>query len=155
VKLINRFQKNPVPLSKGVTLIEILLALGLLIILLSFAMPSVSGAVGKAEMKSTLENVRYSIQAARRTARVTETVISMNISPSGQETTQTISYSSPGKNGAGDDLRLQDFKLPPEILLISDHESFLFDERGQVENPGRILLVFTLDESVTATLGVK
>ena len=71
--MINRPQKTPVPISKGVTLIEILLALGLLIILVSFAMPSVSGAVGKAEMKSTLENVRYSIQAARRTARVTET----------------------------------------------------------------------------------
>ncbi len=153
--MINRPQKTPVPISKGVTLIEILLALGLLIILVSFAMPSVSGAAGKVEMKSTLENVRYSIQAARRTARVTETVVSMNISPSGQESSQTISYSSPGKTGAGNDLRLQEFKLPSEILLISDHESFLFDERGQVENPGRILLVSTLDESVTSTLGVK
>ena len=153
--MIYRPQKTPVPISKGVTLIEILLALGLLIILVSFAMPSVSGAVGKAEMKSTLENVRYSIQAARRMARVTETVVLMNISPSGQETTQTISYSSPGKTGEGNDLRLQEFKLPSEILLISDHESFLFDERGQVENPGRILLVSTLDESVTSTLAVK
>ena len=153
--MINSPRKTPVPISKGVTLIETLLVLGLLIILLSFAMPSVSGAVGKAEMKSTLENVRYSIQAARRTARVNETVVSMNISPSGQGTTQTISYSSAGKNGARNDLRLQEFRLPPEILLISDHESFRFDEIGQVENPGRILLVFTLDESVTATLGVK
>ena len=151
----NRLHRNPAPPSKGVTLIEILLALGLLIILMSFAMPSVSEAVGKAEMKSTLENVQYSLQAARRTARMTETVVSMNISSSGQETTQTISYSSPGKNGAGSDLRLQDFKLPPEVVLISDHDSFLFNERGQVENPGRILLVSTLDESVTSTLSVK
>ena len=151
----NRLHRNPAPPSKGVTLIEILLALGLLIILMSFAMPSVSEAVGKAEMKSTLENVQYSLQAARRTARITETVVSMNISSSGQETTQTISYSSQGKNGAGSDLRLQDFKLPPEVVLISDHDSFLFNERGQVENPGRILLVSTLDESVTSTLSVK
>ena len=151
----NRLHRNPAPLSKGVTLIEILLALGLLIILMSFAMPSVSEAVGKAEMKSTLENVQYSLKAARRTARMTETVVSMNISSSGQETTQTISYSSPGKSGAGSDLRLQDFKLPPEVVLISDHDSFLFNERGQVENPGRILLVSTLDESVTSTLSVK
>ena len=153
--MVNRFLKNAASNSKGITLIEILLVLGLLAILLSFAMPSVSGAVNKAEMKSTLENVQYSIQAARRTARTSETTISMNISASEQETAQTITFSSPGKNGAGDNLPMQDFSLPPDIVLISDQDSFLFDKRGLVENPGRILLVSKVDESVTSTLNVQ
>lgn len=130
------------------------MVLGLLAILLSFAMPSVSGAVSKAEMKSTLENVQYSLQAARKTARMTESPVSMNISPSGPETTQTITFSSPGKS-ADSKLHVQDFSLPPEITLISDQDSFVFDERGLVENPGRILLVSAVDENVTSTIDVN
>jgi Tfp pilus assembly protein FimT len=151
----NERLKNPVSNSKGITLVEILLALGLLVILLSFAMPSVSNAVNISEMKATLENVRYSLHIASRTARVTETSVSVNISDSGQDTTQTITFTSPGKDEVDSNLRIQDFRLPSEILLISDHKSFVFDERGQVENPGRILLVSTLDEAVTSTFSVK
>jgi Tfp pilus assembly protein FimT len=139
---------------KGITLIEILLVLGLLAILLSFAVPSVSGAVSKAEMKSTLENIQYSLQVARRTARVTETEVSMHISPAGQEATQTITFSSPGKGGASNHLQIQDFTLPAEFALITDHDSFIFDQRGLVEEPGRILLVSKGDESVTSTIDI-
>ena len=153
--MYRKLTRNPASQSKGITLIEILLGLGLVIILLSFAMPSVSSALGKAEMKSTLENVRYSLDSARRTARTTETVVSLDISTSGQETIQTISYSSPDNDASANKLQSQEFSLPPEILLISDHDSFLFDARGKVQNPGRILLVSKLDESVTSTLNVK
>ena len=140
---------------KGVTLIEILLVLGLLAILLSFAVPSVSSAVNKAEMESTLENIQYSLQLARRTARVTETEVTMHISPVDQEITQIITFSSPGKGGSGNHLQIQDFTLPPDIVLVSDHDSFLFDKRGLVKEPGRILLVSTVDESVTSTMDVN
>ena len=139
---------------KGITLIEILLVLGLLAILLSFAVPSVSGAVSKAEMKSTLENIQYSLEVARRTARATETEVSMHISPAEQEITQVITFSSPGKGGANNHLQIQDFTLPPDIALVSDHDSFIFDERGLVEEPGRILLVSKVDESVTSTIDI-
>ena len=140
---------------KGITLIEILLVLGLLAILASFAVPSVSGAVSKAEMKSTMENIQYSLDVARRTARMTETEVSMHISPAEPETTQTITFSSPGKGGASNHLQIQDFTLPPEIALISDHDSFMFDERGLVEEPGRILLVSKVDESITSTIDIE
>jgi len=140
---------------KGITLIEILLVLGLLTILLSFAMPSVSGAVSKAEMKATLENVQYSVQTARKIARITETPVFMTISPPGQETTQSITFGSPGKSGASNKLQIQDFNLPTDIALITDHDSFVFDERGLVEEPGRILLVSTVDESITSTIDIK
>jgi Tfp pilus assembly protein FimT len=141
--------------AKGITLIEILLVLGLLAILMSFAVPSVSGAVSKAEMKSTLENIQYSLQVARRTARMTETEVSMHISPAEQETTQTITFSSPGKGGTSNHLQIQDFTLPAEIVLISDHDAFRFDGRGLVEEPGRILLVSRVDESITSTIEIN
>ena len=140
--------------TKGITLIEILLVLGMLAILLSFAVPSVSGAVSKAEMRSTVENIQYSLQVAKRTARMNETGVSMHISPAGQEKAQVITFSSPGKSGASKHLQIQDFTLPADIVLISDHDAFVFDEQGLVEEPGRILLVSKLDESVRSTMDI-
>ncbi len=139
---------------KGITLIEILLVLGLLAILLSFAVPSVSGAVSKAELKTTMENIQYSLEVARRTARMTETEVSMHISPVEQESAQVITFSSPGKGGASNHLQIQDFTLPPDVVLVSDQDLFLFDKRGLVEEPGRILLVSRVDESLTSTIEI-
>jgi prepilin-type N-terminal cleavage/methylation domain-containing protein len=139
---------------KGITLIEILLVLGLLAILASFAVPSVSGAVSKAEMKTTMENIRYSLEVARRTARMTEIEVSMHISPVDQGSAQVITFSSPGKGGASNHLQIQDFTLPPDVVLVSDQDLFLFDKRGLVEEPGHILLVSRLDESLTSTINI-
>jgi type II secretory pathway pseudopilin PulG len=147
--------RQPASHSKGITLIEILLVIGLLVVLLSFAMPSVSGAAIKAEMTSTLENVDYSLQMARKVARATESRVVMNISAAQPDTAQVISFTSPGKNGAANPIQIQDFSLPDDVVLISDHDSFVFDGRGLVENPGRVILVSRVDEAVTTTINVQ
>lgn len=146
---------NPVPRSKGITLIEILLVLGLLVILLSFAMPSVSGTANKAELRAAAENVQYSLQMARKTARITEAGIMMHISPEVPGSGRTLSFSAPDGTNPEGQLQVPNFTLPTDIQLVSESDSFLFDERGLVENPGRILLVSVLDESLTSTIYVK
>ena len=151
----NLLLRNPASTSKGISLIEILLGLAVLVILLSFAVPSVSGAAVKAEMSATLENVHYSIQAARQTARINESAIAMNISTGNeQRPIQTISFSSANQKKAHS-VQIQEFTMPPDIRVISDRESFVFDERGLVEDPGTILLISTVDESVTSSITVN
>ncbi len=144
----------PVAYSKGVTLIEILLVLGLLVIVLSFAMPSVSGAASKAEMQATVENLQYSLESARKAARLTESVIEMNITSEESEVVRSITFSSPGRQ-AENGLQIPAYSVPPGIALVSDHSSYRFDERGLVENPGRIVLVSRVDETTTSTINVK
>lgn len=147
--------RNPSSNSKGISLIEILMGLAVLVILLSFAMPSVSGAAIKAEMSAASENVQYSIQAARQTARINEAAIAMHISAGeDQSESQTISFSSASKKNV-ETVQIQHFTLPPEIMMVSDRESFVFDGRGLVENPGTILLVSTVDESITSSITVN
>jgi type II secretory pathway pseudopilin PulG len=141
--------------SKGITLIEILLVIGLMVILLSFAIPSVSSAAIKAEMDSTFENVQYSLQMAQKVARSTESKVVMNISPATQDTAQTITFTSRGKNGASSNLQIQDFRIPDDVVLVSDHDSFVFDGRGLVENPGSVTLVSKVDETITSTIDVR
>jgi Tfp pilus assembly protein FimT len=140
--------------SKGITLIEILLVLGLLVILLSFAIPSVSGAAIKAEMNATLENVQYSLQMAQKAARRTETAVVVHISPAQPDIPQTISF-SPGKGGSRSNLLIQDFSVPADVVLVTEQDSFVFDKRGLVQNPGNILLVSRVDETVTSTVQVR
>jgi Tfp pilus assembly protein FimT len=147
--------RHPASHSKGITLIEILLVIGLMVILLSFAMPSVSGAAIKAEMNSTFENVQYSMQMARKVARTTESTVVMNISPAMPDAAQTITFTSPGKNGAKSGLQIQDFTIPADVVLVSDHDSFVFDNRGLVENPGSVMLVSKVDEAVTSTIEIQ
>jgi Tfp pilus assembly protein FimT len=147
--------RRPASHSKGITLIEILLVTGLLVILLSFAIPSISSATTRAEMDSTFENVQYSLQMARKVARTTESPVVMNISPATEGTAQTITFTSPGTNGRGNSLSIQDFSIPDTVVLVSDQDSFAFDRRGLVENPGKVLLLSKVDENVTSTIDVQ
>jgi type II secretory pathway pseudopilin PulG len=152
---------NPVFRSRGITLVEILLVISVLVILLSFAMPSVGSATASAELKATFENVQYSIGAARNVARMTESSVSLNILSSGGSSTtdpvQTITFSRPAENGdaAAGGPDLQDYRLPAGIRLMADREAYVFDGRGLVSEPGRILLVSDADESLTSTIEIE
>lgn len=141
--------------SKGITLIEIILVIGLLTVLLSFAAPSFSAAAAKAEMSAALENVRYSLTAARRTARMSESPVVVNIPSATDVIPQMITFSAPGKRGVDSVLQIQKLVLPEDITLVSDHSSFEFDERGLVKNPGQILLVSKVDESITSVIEIQ
>lgn len=137
--------------ARGITLVEILVVIAMLLILASFAVPSMSNATAKSELKATVENVEYSIQAARNTARMNETPVALEFTDANAGT-QTISFQA---KGSGNLPGMQDYLLPESIQLVSDQGGFEFDSRGLVENPGTIILVSKADESVTSTIKVK
>lgn len=137
--------------ARGITLVEILVVIAMLLILASFAVPSMSNATAKAEMTATVENVEYSIQAARNTARMNETQVAVEFSDA-HAGTQTISFQA---KGSGSLPGMQDYLLPESIQLVSAQRGFEFDSRGLVENPGTIVLVSKADDSVTSTIEVK
>ena len=141
---------------RGVILIEILMVLGFLVIISSFALPSMSNATSSATMHAASENLEFSIRSARNTARMSESSVSMNIlaaepDQQGQRITFSVSGSdlnAPGQSG------LQDDRLPADIILVSDYSSYEFDSRGIVKNPGVIILVSRTDESLTTSFTV-
>ena len=134
---------------KGITLIEILLVISLLVILLSFAIPSVGGAAAKAELTVASENVTHSIQSARNMARMNEARVILHFdAPAGHES-HSITFSSDKHTG------LLDYQLPEDIVLIADQDSFVFDERGLAANPGQLTLASKSDDNVTSTIDVR
>ncbi len=155
---VNALSK-PASRSRGFTLVEILLVISLLVILLSFAMPTVGNATARAELKATVENVQYSLSAARNVARMSESSVAMNIESSPGENIQRITFSRPPENrgaqGGKQELGLQEYRLPAGIRLESDHERFVFDPRGLVGEAGRIMLVSAADESISSAIDVE
>lgn len=150
--MIKRNQPVSLYRSRGITLVEILLVISLLVIILSFAIPSVSGAAAKADMTAAVENVEYSIKTAKNTARLHETGIAVDFKSYAGEQAQVISFR---RVKQGKDAGIPEYRLSEEIELVSDQESFEFDERGLSLNPGTITLISKVDESVTATVEVR
>ena len=140
----------------GVTLVEILLILSLLAIIASLAVPSMSGATAKAEMRAASENMQFSIRSAKNTARMTESTVNMILSEGAGEQAQliTFSVSRSGLKALGQP-GLQENRLPMNIKLVSDYSSYEFDSRGMVQNPGMITLVSLTDESLITNIEVK
>jgi prepilin-type N-terminal cleavage/methylation domain-containing protein len=146
--------RHPAEHSKGVTLIEILIVVAVAAVLMSFAVPSVSNAAIKAEMSAAFENLQYSLQMARKVSRTTESALEMHISPAVGDAAQTITFTSPDGGGIRNNLQIQAFTMPAGIVMVSEHDSFIFDSRGLVQDPGSISLVSRADESVSSIIDV-
>jgi type II secretory pathway pseudopilin PulG len=138
--------------AQGITLVEILLAVGLLIILVGFALPSAGSATARAEMKAALENLEYSIGTARNVARMSGSSVSLAFVSTPGAPAQKITFSTQTRKGAPE---IPDYLLPESIELVSSQDGFVFDQRGLVEQPGRILLVSRSDDAVTSTLDIE
>ena len=150
---MNRISKYS---CQGITLLEVPIILGLLFILVSFALPEFGGATVRADMRAANENLQYSIQNARNTARMAESIVSMNLLEEPGDAGQRITFSAPEtarKSTAH--LDIQDYQFNAEIKLVSDYPSYEFDSRGIVKNPGKITLVSTADESVIFQIMVE
>jgi len=143
---------NPIARSRGTTLIEVLLVISVLVIVLSLSMPSMNGTTAKADMTAAVERVEQSIELARNTARLDSSGIALGFKTSAGQPGHVISFRPAGDDAGAE---LPEFHLPSEMELVTDQAAFLFDESGAVRNPGRVILVSRLDETMSETITVK
>ena len=141
--------------SRGITLIEILVVLGVLTILLSFAIPSGSSAATRAELSVATENIQHSLDAARNMARMTETSISVNVPEALDGSTQSITFSRVTRGVSTPVSEMQELTLPADLVLLAEHDVFHYDTRGLVVNPGQLLLVSRQDDSIKSAIDVR
>ena len=137
--------------NQGITVIEILIGLGVLVLLVSFAAPSITGANTSMQMRAASEHVEHSIDIARKTARMTEAPVTMNVLTDGADGYQRITFtlsdraqrklSQPG---------IPEFRLDETLAFETNQTSFEFDGRGIVNNPGTVTL-FVKDEQNSRT----
>ena len=138
--------------ARGITLVEILIVISVLVVLASFAIPSIGNATARAEITAAKENVLYSVESARKLARSTESRVSLRITDAPGPGGQGIVF---GTVSAGSDDAVGDYRLPEDVRFVSAADSFEFDRRGLVANPGQLVLVSNIDDSITETVMVK
>lgn len=141
--------------ARGITLIEILLALSVLVILVAFALPSVGNATARAEMKAAFENLQYSFDTARKVARLTESSVIVVIESTAGDTSQTIAFEGAGTSGRHSGPGIPEYALPSDVLLESEHDRFVFDRRGLAEQPGLIRLASRTNEKIGFELYIE
>ena len=141
--------------QRGITLVEILIVVAVLAVLASFAVPSFGKATAQAELKAALENVQYSVDTARNIARMNGTSVSLDLGQAPGSEAFQLDFSSPNPNKSNLLRDLQAYRLPEDIRLESEFESFLFDDRGMVAIPGTITLVSTAYDSLQTSIPVQ
>jgi Tfp pilus assembly protein FimT len=140
------------PRSRGITIVELLLVISVLVIIISYAVPGIDMATARAEMKAATEHVQYSIDTARQLARMTESSVSLHADPASGISTASIRLSGPR---LGERIGRQEYRLPKNIRLVSDQAVFTFDKHGLASNPGRLVLVSRANETISSDLRVE
>jgi len=140
--------------SKGISLVEILIALGMLVVILSFAAPALQGASAKAELRAAVENLEFSIRTARYKARQYEREVLMHLDTDPLSDRHSVSFAIQGDK-AGFASSLQDFQFSPGIRLVSDSPSVLFDSRGMLQLPVQVVLVSREDADISQILMIE
>ena len=142
--------------SRGISVLEILIALCMLVVIVSFAAPTLSSVNAKADLQAAVANMEFSIDAARNTARVLETPVVMNFHNDRKLKQNYITFSMPQRSEQLQaDNSLQRYDLPAGIRIVSDQTVIQFDSRGLLEAPVQLLLASQADEDVSERLLIQ
>lgn len=142
--------RRPARRQQGITVLEILIALGLLVVFISFASPSLSGASARAEFKSAAEHMGFNIRMARNSARQLNTTVIMHLERERSARHHGVTYSLPYLEAdARDGAALMDYRLPASVRIVSPDTQVRFDFRGIAEQPVQIELVSLKDDNLS------
>lgn len=140
--------------SRGISIVEILIAAAVLVVLISFATTAQRTATAKTELRAAAENLEFSVRAARMTARQFETDIIMNINTDPLMERHSVTFTFPPSK-ARLSSQLQDFLFSPEIRLVSDAPSVRFDRKGMTDIPATVVLVSSRNDDFSQELLIE
>ena len=142
--------------AQGVSILEILIVVSLVVVILAFASPSLNRVNAKADLATAVEQVGSSILVARQTARTLNTSVVMRLHASKRDKQNSISLAVPALEQPPQGVALpQETLLPEGIRLVTSQRTVLFDAQGEVDAPVYFSLVSTRDEAVTERMLIE
>lgn len=142
--------------ARGISIVEILVAVGVVTVIASFASTSFSNSSNRAELQAAVEGMNLSIRSARSTARALETEVVMHLETDHNAAQHSISFSFPRRNAElGSSTLPQEFQFPSDILLVADESSIHFDNRGLVAAPVQLQLISKTDERLNESVLIQ
>ena len=150
---MNRTMRYP---TQGISILEILIAISLIVVILAFASPSLNRISAKAELSTAVEQMESSILIARQTARTLNTDVVMRMHIDKRDKQNSISLAFPALESPPQTVALpQETLLPEGVRLVTSQRTVLFDSQGMVEAPVYFSIVSTMDEAVTKRMLIQ
>jgi len=138
---------------QGISVVEVLIALAVLAIVLSFASTTFSNAALKKELQMAAEGVDFTLRNARSLARETGSSVLTHFNMGTDKSEHSITYSLPNRlNSANTGPEHGDFILPADIRMYTSQSDLRFDGRGLLDSPVEIELVSTQDATIKEIL---
>lgn len=148
---MNRILRYP---AQGISILEILIIVSLMLVVMAFASPSLNRVHAKADLKAAVDQVESSILIARQTARRLNSDVIMRLHASKRDKQNSISLVVPALEKPHERLP-QDTVLPEGIRLVTSQHTVVFDAQGAVEEPVYFSLVSMNDEAVTKRMLIQ
>ena len=150
---MHRIMRYP---AQGISILEILIIVSLLVVVAAFASPSLNRVHAKADLRTAVGQVESSILIARQTARTLNSNVIMRLHVSKRDKQNSISLAVPAIEEPSDLVALpQATVLPEGIRLVTSQRTVVFDARGGVEAPVYFSLVSMNDEAVTERMLIQ
>jgi len=125
----------------GFTAIELLILIAVAAIILSFALPAARTSIHEAQLEQALKITRDSVRHARRTARIYNTEVLMQIESNRLQTADTITLTFPEMQRDPALARIrEEFVLPEGVDITSGDMLIQFDAGGEVEWPTTVVI---------------
>lgn len=128
----------------GISLVEVLVALGLITVLLAFASPSFGRAAARADLQVATEKLELGIRMGRNAARQNEIPIVMHVPTATEPGTHLITYSTPSHSEAVP--TLSEFQFPDSVRILASAPEIRFNHVGLVSEPVHLELVSVKNE---------
>jgi prepilin-type N-terminal cleavage/methylation domain-containing protein len=140
--------------EKGLTAIELLIAISILALIIIFTAPMITRS--NPEFEEAIKITESSVEQARKTARYYKTDVLMRLETDRQMNLQSITLSIPDmqKNNALNEVK-EAFPLPAGVHVSSEAETIQFNHQGEVKNPANLLFESELVENASLQLVIR
>ena len=132
--------------ARGITVIELLIIVSVLAILVVFAAPVVSSAVGTSDVDEAVKVTEKSVREARVLARLYRTEVYVRIE-SDERQRSLITVSVPARHQDIDVGGVRDeVSLPGGVQVLGGDVMVQFNPDGEVDLPAMVMLASRVDE---------
>ena len=140
--------------NRGVTLIEMMVALAVLAILLSFAGPVLRNTAARSDIKEATDLVVQAFRVTKSAARVTNSSVRMALVTDGVNPVINFTFLNTDDLVSADGMRLPPIRLPQKISVGGDTLEFTFDSMGMIDATDTITLASTINSDHASSVEV-
>jgi prepilin-type N-terminal cleavage/methylation domain-containing protein len=140
--------------NRGFTIIEMMIALGVLAILLTVVGPALQNTAARSDLKEATDLVTQAFRITKSAARITNSSVRMELVTDGANPVINFKFLNTDDIISADGMRLPPIQLPKDISVGGDTLEFTFDPMGIIDATDTITLASTINSDHASSVEV-